>query len=157
MVIHSYRKIHPFTHGGERAAFAAGTEAITVSIDGVRVTPFVCYDVRFADLFWEAASSTDVYVVSANWPEARRRHWSALLAARAIENQAFVIGCNRVGSGGGLTYVGDSAVLSPMGDVLASAAEVQTTLLVDIDAARVAEVRAELPFAADRRPPLGSR
>jgi predicted amidohydrolase len=150
--VHRYRKIHPFTYGGERDAFAAGSDVITVEIDGVRVTPFVCYDLRFADVFWQAAAVTDLYVVSANWPEARRRHWSALLMARAIENQAYVVGCNRVGTGGRLTYVGDSAVLSPMGDVLASAAEVETTLLVDVEPARVTEVRERFPFAADRRP-----
>jgi predicted amidohydrolase len=146
-----YRKIHPFTYGGERDAFAAGADIITVDIEGVRVTPFVCYDLRFADVFWEAAARTDMYVVSANWPETRRRHWTALLAARAIENQAYVVGCNRVGQGGKLTYVGDSAVLSPVGDVLASAAEVETTLLVDVDTERVAEVRDRFPFHADRR------
>jgi predicted amidohydrolase len=150
-VVHRYRKIHPFTYGGEREAFAAGADVVTVDVEGVRVTPFVCYDLRFADVFWQAAAATDLYVVSANWPEARRRHWSALLVARAIENQAYVVGCNRVGSGGKLTYVGDSAVVSPMGDVLASAAEVETTLLVDVDPARVAEVRERFPFAADRR------
>ncbi|MDT7546164.1 MAG: hypothetical protein QOE99_2274 [Actinomycetota bacterium] len=149
--VHRYRKIHPFTYGGERDAFSAGKEVITVEVDGVRVTPFVCYDLRFADVFWEAAAATDLYVVPANWPEARRRHWSALLVARAIENQAYVVGCNRVGSGGRLTYVGDSAVVSPMGDVLASAAEVETTLLVDIDTANVAAVRDRFPFHADRR------
>jgi predicted amidohydrolase len=149
--VHIYRKIHPFTYGGEREAFAAGTDVLTVDVDGVRVTPLICYDLRFADLFWEAAADTDLYLVSANWPEARRRHWTTLLSARAIENQAYVVGCNRVGSGGKLTYVGDSAVVSPMGDVLAFAAEVETTLLVDVDPERVAEVRERLPFLPDRR------
>jgi predicted amidohydrolase len=155
--LHSYRKIHPFTYGGERAVFAAGQEVVTVEVDGVRVTPFVCYDLRFADVFWQAAADTDLYCVSANWPDTRRRHWSALLVARAIENQAFVAGCNRVGSGGKLAYAGDSAVISPMGDVLASAAEVETTLLVDVDPARVAEVRERFPFATDRRRPTGAQ
>lgn len=149
--LHSYRKIHPFTYGGETGAFAAGTDIVTIEIDGVRVTPFICYDLRFADVFWEAAAATDLYVVPANWPETRRRHWTALLTARAIENQAYVVGCNRVGVGGKLRYVGDSAVISPMGDVLASAAEVETTLVVEIDAGRVAEVRRDLPFQPDRR------
>jgi predicted amidohydrolase len=111
----------------------------------------ICYDLRFADVFWDAAADTDLYVVSANWPEARRRHWSSLLTARAIENQAYVVGCNRVGTGGKLTYVGDSAVVSPMCDVLASAAEVETTLVVDIDTEVAVQVRDRFPFAADRR------
>lgn len=155
--VHRYRKIHPFTYGGEREAFAAGDGVLTVAVDGVRVTPFVCYDLRFADVFWAAAAGTDLYVVPANWPEARRRHWRALLTARAIENQAYVAGCNRVGSGGRLTYLGDSAVVDPMGEVLARAARVETTLVVDVDAAEVAAVRARFPFAADRTgaPPGG--
>ena len=148
--LHRYRKIHPFTYGGEREVFAAGHQVVTVDVDGVRITPFVCYDLRFADVFWQVAADTDAYVVVANWPDTRRRHWSALLAARAIENQAYVIGCNRVGTGGKLTYAGDSAVLSPMGDVLASASEVETTLLVDTDTEVVASVRERFPFHADR-------
>ncbi|MEJ7722612.1 MAG: nitrilase-related carbon-nitrogen hydrolase [Ilumatobacteraceae bacterium] len=61
-------------------------------IDGLRVTPFVCYDLRFADEFWATAHDTDLYLVPANWPAARRAHWRSLLVARAIENQAYVVG-----------------------------------------------------------------
>ena len=81
---------------------------------------FVCYDLRFADEFWERADDTDVYLVPANWPEARRLPWKALLQARAIENMAYVIGCNRVGSGNGLPYSGDSQIIDPLGEILAS-------------------------------------
>ena len=150
--LHRYRKIHPFTYGGEREVFAAGQDIVTVDVDGVRVTPFICYDLRFADVFWDAAAGTDLFVVPANWPVARRRHWTSLLTARAIENQAYVAGCNRVGSGGRLDYGGDSRVISAMGEVLASAAEVETTLLVDVDTDAVAAVRERFPFQADRRP-----
>ena len=148
--LHRYRKIHPFTYGGEREAFAAGTDPVTVDVDGVHVTPFICYDLRFANVFWDAAADTDLYVVPANWPQARRHHWTALLTARAIENQAFVAGCNRVGTGGELAYVGDSRLISPLGEVLVSAAEGETTLIADVDAAVVAEVRERFPFHADR-------
>ncbi len=99
---HRYRKLHPFSYGREHEHFAAGDQVVTVDVDGVRVTPFVCYDLRFANVFWAAAPATDLYVVVANWPAARRRHWTALLDARAVENQAYVAACNRVGSGGGL-------------------------------------------------------
>jgi predicted amidohydrolase len=150
--VHRYRKIHPFTYGGEREVFAAGKDVLTVDVDGVRVTPFVCYELRFAVVFWDAADGTDLSVVSANWPEARRHHWTSLLTARAIENQAYVAGCNRVGTGGKLTYVGDSRVVSPMGEVLAGAAEAETTLVVDVDTETVAAVRKRFPFHADRRP-----
>ena len=78
-------------------------------------------------------------------------HWELLLRARAVENQAYVIGCNRVGKGGGkLDYAGDSAIIDPMGEVLASGSGTEALLVADIDPARVAAVRAEFPFLADR-------
>jgi predicted amidohydrolase len=146
-----YRKLHPFSYAGEHEHYAAGDAVVTWDLEGVRVTPFVCYDLRFADEFWRAAGATDCYVVVANWPESRRAHWRTLLRARAIENQAYVVGVNRVGEGGGLTYAGDSAVIDPMGEVLASGAGAPTTLLADVDPAVVAKVRRELPFLPDRR------
>ena len=119
---HRYRKVHPFTFGGEEKSFRAGDELVTVEIDGLRISPFVCYDLRFADEFWQLAPTTDVYLVPANWPERRRLHWQVLLQARAIENQAYVVGVNRVGEGGGLSYVGDSRIVDPVGELLATAA-----------------------------------
>ena len=104
----------------EHERYDAGTEHVTVDVEDVRVSLFVCYDLRFADEFWGLAERTDLYVVVANWPESRRHHWRSLLVARAIENQAYVIGVNRVGEGGGLEYVGDSMVVDPVGEVLAS-------------------------------------
>ena len=111
----------------------------------------MCYDLRFADEFWALARDTDVYVVPANWPESRREHWLALLRARAIENQAYVIGCNRVGSGGGLTYSGDSRIFDPLGNTLASANEKEEILLADITSDVVAATRQKFPFLQDRR------
>jgi predicted amidohydrolase len=149
--VHRYRKIHRFAHGGEDRSFSAGTERVTVDVEGLRVTLFVCYDLRFADDWWQVAHDTDVYVCVANWPSARRAHWRTLLRARAIENQAYVVGCNRVGSGGTLDYAGDSAIVDPLGEALATGAGTEALLVADVDAARVAEVRATLPFLADRR------
>jgi predicted amidohydrolase len=149
--VHRYRKIHPFTHAREDAHFAAGTEHVTVTVDDLRVTLFVCYDLRFADEFWATAADTDVYVVPANWPDSRRVHWRTLLRARAIENQAYVIGVNRVGAGGTRTYVGDSMVVDPMGEILASAAGGEATLVCDIDAGTVAATRERFRFMQDRR------
>ena len=148
---HRYRKLNPFTYGGERERFRPGTEPVTVTIGGLRITPFICYDLRFADIFWRAAPQTDVYLVPANWPAARRKHWQALLTARAIENQAYVVGCNRVGTGGDNEYAGDTRILSPMGEPLATASEVETIVLGDVDAAVVAATRDRFRFMADRR------
>ncbi|HEV7861591.1 MAG TPA: nitrilase-related carbon-nitrogen hydrolase [Acidimicrobiia bacterium] len=145
-----YDKIHPFTYSGEHERYAAGSRRVTFAVEGVRVTPFVCYDLRFADDFWAMADGTDCYVVVANWPAARRTHWQALLVARAIENQAYVVGVNRVGEGGGLHYAGDSRIIDPLGEVLAGGAGGETILLADVDPAMVAETRKRYPFLADR-------
>ncbi|MCA0147018.1 nitrilase-related carbon-nitrogen hydrolase [Blastococcus sp. LR1] len=149
---HRYRKLHPFSHGGEHERFRAGEGPLTVTVGGVRITPFICYDLRFADVFWRAAPDTDLYVVVANWPAARRLHWQTLLQARAIENQAYVVGCNRVGTAGdGTEHAGDSRIVSPMGELLATAAGVETIVLADVDPAEVAATRDRFRFLADRR------
>ena len=149
---HRYRKLHPFTHAGEHERFRAGEKPVTVQIGDLRVTPFVCYDLRFANVFWQAGPETDVYLVPANWPSTRRHHWQTLLLARAIENQAYVVGCNRVGTAGdGTEHSGDSRIVSPMGELLASAAGVETIVLADVDPAEVTATRERLKFLPDRR------
>jgi predicted amidohydrolase len=149
---HRYRKLHPFSHGGEHERFRAGDGPVTVTVGGVRITPFICYDLRFADVFWQAAPDTDLYVVVANWPAARRLHWQALLQARAIENQAYVVGCNRVGTAGdGTEHSGDSRIISPMGELLATASGIETVLVADVDPAEVTATRDRFRFLADRR------
>ena len=117
----------------------------------MRCSFFVCYDLRFADEFWPLAPETDCYVVPANWPRSRRSHWSALLRARAIENQAYVVGVNRVGEGGSLTYAGDSVIIDPLGDVLASAGGGECIATADVYPAHVNGLRTRFPFLADRR------
>ena len=146
-----YRKIHPFTFAKEHEHYDAGSDFLTVEIAGARCTLFVCYDLRFADEFWATAHDTDCYLVIATWPERRRHHWTTLLSARAIENQAYVVGINRVGQGGSLQYSGDSRVVDPWGEVLASAAGRPTMLLADIDPAVVADARQVFPVLCDRR------
>jgi predicted amidohydrolase len=148
---HRYAKIHPFSYAREEERFTAGTERVTVDVEGVACSLFVCYDLRFADELWALAPTTHCYLVVANWPEARRAHWRALLVARAIENQAYVVGVNRVGHGGGLDYVGDSQIVDPLGEVLVEATGEEAVLVADVDPARVAEVREKFPFLADRR------
>jgi predicted amidohydrolase len=148
---HRYRKVHPFTYGGETKHFRAGGDLVTFTIGDVRVSPLICYDLRFADEFWQLARATDVFVVPANWPAPRRLHWRTLLQARAIENLCYVVGCNRVGTGGGLEYAGDSRVVDPTGELLATAAGDETTLYATIDPARVQAVRDRFRFLDDRR------
>jgi len=148
---HRYRKIHPFSHADEERYVRAGTDFVTVDVRGVRLSLFVCYDLRFADEFWALAHDTDAYLVVANWPAKRRLHWSSLLRARAIENQAYVVGVNRVGTGGALDYSGDSVIVDPLGELLVTGAGVETVLIADIDTDHVAATRNHFRFLQDRR------
>jgi len=148
--LHRYAKIHPFTYGGEHRHFRAGSEHLTVQVDDLRVSMFVCYDLRFADEFWGLAGRTDLYLVPANWPSSRREHWMALLRARAIENQAWVMGANRVGDGGGLTYCGDSRIVDPLGNETV-AGDGECIIYADITPGSVTDVRGRFPFLQDRR------
>jgi predicted amidohydrolase len=145
-----YDKIHPFSYSGEDRHFTPGRTTVNAEIDGIRTNLSICYDLRFADQYWEAAPTTDLFVVVANWPASRRHHWRSLLVARAIENQAYVVGVNRVGTGGKESYIGDSAIVDPLGEVLVGAAGVETTLTAEIDAVVVRRTREKFPFIADR-------
>jgi predicted amidohydrolase len=145
-----YAKIHPFSYAHEHEHYAAGTEFLTVDLDGIRTSVFVCYDLRFADEFWARALETDLYVVVANWPAPRAEHWRALLRARAIENQAYVVGVNTVGTIDGHEYSGDSQIVSPLGEVT-DGGRTELVFYGEVDAATVAATRKRFPFLADRR------
>lgn len=147
-----YHKVHPFSLAGEHEHYDGGTTVGTIEVEGVRVTPLICYDLRFPELFRAAAAGTDLFVVIANWPAKRRQHWKLLLRARAVENQCFVLGVNRVGEGGGEPHTGDSALIDPLGGARASIRDVATVVEGPVDAAEVASVRARFSFLADRRP-----
>ena len=121
-----------------------------VEIEGVRVTPTICFDLRFADQYWNMASETDCYLVPANWPATRSAHWTSLLRARAIENQAYVVGVNRVGSGNGLDYSGDTQIVDPLGEITGATPGTEMTIMMDIDPNIVADTRARFPFMLDR-------
>ncbi len=149
--LHRYVKIHPFSYSGEDKCYRAGADFLTVTIDDLRVSVFICYDLRFADEFWQLAPDTDLYLVVANWPEPRREHWRALLRARAIENQAYLLGCNRVGTGDGINYLGDSAILDPLGRTLVEASRGEAVLVASVQASEVLRVRQRFPFLTDRR------
>ena len=147
-----YAKIHPFSFAGEDRVYTAGDRVVTADVEGVRVTPLVCYDLRFPEPFRVAAGDTDLFVVVANWPDQRREHWRTLLRARAIENQAYVVGVNRAGHGNGLTYAGDSAAIAPLGETLAEADAREQVVFADVDPEVVKKLRARFPALEDRRP-----
>ena len=115
-----YDKRHLFRMAGEHQHYQPGQRRVVVELKGVRFLLQVCYDLRFP-VFSRNRDDYDAIIYVANWPAARSRIWSSLLVARAIENQAYVIGCNRVGTdGNGHQYSGDSVILNYIGEPLAS-------------------------------------
>ena len=147
-----YVKIQPFTLGGERKVHAPGGEIVHFSWQGLTVAPFVCYDLRFPELFREAVThGAEMFVVIASWPARRTHHWLTLLAARAIENQAVVVGVNRCGTDPGATYLGRSVVVSPHGHVVADAGEREHVVTTTIDPDEIRQWRRDFPALRDMR------
>ena len=145
----SYAKQRLFAYGREDEHYEAGSTPLAIDIDGVRVAPLICYDLRFPELFRAVATQVDCFIVIANWPAARRAHWDALLPARAIENQAYVVGVNRTGEAGKIVYDGGSAAFDPWGAVITQRVAIGSPSIADISTQRVASIRAKYPFLAD--------
>lgn len=142
-----YAKRMPFVLVDEGKHYPAGTEAVVTDVDGVKVGPTICYDLRHPHVYREPALlGAEVLVNVANWPDTRVEHWVTLLRARAIENQAWVIGSNRCGKDPYVTYPGRSLIVSPMGEIVADAGEHECVVVHEIDIAEVARFRKELPF-----------
>jgi predicted amidohydrolase len=146
-----YRKRHLFTFGGEKKCYSAGSEAAIIDINGARFGLAICYDLRFPYHFWENAKNCDGYIIIANWPEGRREHWLALLRARAIENQAFVLGVNRIGQDSGLAYSGDSSIFSPFGERLLDCGSGEGIFKCEIDPGETRVIREKFRFLEDRQ------
>jgi predicted amidohydrolase len=153
-----YQKLHPFSLAGEHENFTKGQTVATAEVGGVRISALICYDLRFPEPFRPFAKGTDMYCVIANWPDMRRDAWSLLLRARAIENQAYVLGVNRVGKAGNLLHSGDSALIDPMGATLTESVPYEEGLVLgEVDPLEVKRVRRQLGFLEDRRPGLYGR
>ncbi|MBZ5588874.1 MAG: carbon-nitrogen family hydrolase [Acidobacteriia bacterium] len=148
-----YGKIHPFSFAGEDRRFARGREVVTFVWGGFTIAPFVCYDLRFPEVFRAAAlRGANVLVVIANWPAPREAHWLALLTARAIENQAYVVGVNRCGRDPHAEYSGHSRIIDPRGRNLAEADEAPGTIEADLDLEAIGAYRREFPVLEDADP-----
>ncbi len=151
VVTGQYRKAHLFSPSGEHKAFRAGSSAGVIHTDRGTVGPLICYDLRFPELsrkyYLEGAT---LFCVSAQWPAARKAHWDALLTARAIENQLFVVAANAVGQSGDFTFPGGSAIVSPQGDRLAEGVNEEAVVTASIDPADVDKFRRRIPCLEDR-------
>ena len=147
-----YRKMQPFTPTGEDLHYAAGSSHADFEWQGTRIAPFICYDLRFPELFRPAArAGAELIIVIANWPEARSEHWVRLLQARAIENQAFVFGVNRCGSDPAFKYDGRSSLFDPQGQEIFQANADEQLLTAEIDAGEARSWRARFPALRDAR------
>ena len=145
-----YHKIHPFSFGREAESYAPGGEVVTFAWSDTVIAPFVCYDLRFPEVFRHAAlRGAEVMVVIACWPAVRQEHWAALLRARAIENQAFVVAVNRIGRDPKLEYAGRSTVIDPRGEVLAEADDQPRTFGLELDLPDLRQYREQFPALAD--------
>ena len=117
-IISDYAKIHPFSYSGEDLKFQSGNEIVVFELDNIKFSTFICYDLRFPEIFQVASKTANIIIVPANWPASRSEHWKCLLRARAIENQVYILAINCVGEVGRLHYSGDSCVINPNGEIL---------------------------------------
>ena len=149
----SYQKQRLFNYAKETEVYTAGSEPCVVEIDDVSLGVFICFDLRFPELFREVRGDVDAFVVIANWPSTRQRHWEVLTQARAIENQCYMIAVNRTGAGGGLDYVGGSVAYDPWG-VRCDRQSEGGIRIAEISASEVRRTRESFPLvnAADYAP-----
>jgi predicted amidohydrolase len=152
-VLGAYRKIHLFGPMNEPEFLNPGEAPLTLDLPWGRTSFGICYDLRFPELFRRYSSEgSKVLILPAEWPVPRIAHWRALLQARAIENQMWVIATNRVGESLGTTFGGHSMIVNPWGEIAIEGGEAETMLTVKIDVDLVDEVRERLPVLGDRRP-----
>jgi predicted amidohydrolase len=148
--IQLYNKRHLFSMGGEGKLLTRGESRLVFTFRGLRISPYVCYDLRFP-VWSRSKNDCDLMIYAANWPEARREVWNTLLKARAIENQCYVAGANITGTDGeGINYCGDSAIINPRGEVLASASpNTEAVISADLYLPELTDFRNKFPVFND--------
>lgn len=146
----SYDKRHLFSLAGEDQVYTAGTEKLIIEYKGFRICPLICYDLRFP-VFSRNNDEYDLLIYVANWPEVRISAWNTLIAARAIENQSYVVAVNRVGDDANKhRYVGHSQVVDALGDLLLEPQEIEDVYTVSLSLENLTEIRQKYRFLADR-------
>ena len=147
--IADYTKIKPFVAGGE--TYAPGKQQVYFSWKEIRVAPFICYDLRFPEVWRVAAAAwrPELYLDIASWPSARAHHWVRLLQARAIENQAYVLGVNRCGTDPFFTFPGRTMLVDWHGEIIADAGSEEGSISTSLDLPALREYRSQLRFLDD--------
>jgi len=151
--INAYSKIHLYAFGGEDKYYKVGSKQEIFELEGLKVMPAVCFDLRFPYLFWKLAEEADLYVVIAAWPMRRAEQWMTLLRARAIENQAYCVGVDRIGLEGKVEYSGNSMCFDPLGKTVLDAGTAEGIFVSDIDVTKdlVSKTRERFPFLKERK------
>lgn len=152
-LVHQYSKLHLFKLMDEHLYLEAGTEKGLFELEDQPFAGVICYDIRFPE--WirsHCVEGVEAMFVVAEWPALRLSHWRSLLIARAIENQCFVIACNRSGKDPNNLFAGHSMIIDPWGEVIAEAGEDEEILSFIIDLDLVKEIRKQIPIFEDRRP-----
>jgi omega-amidase len=146
----TYDKKHLFRYAGEDRVYTAGSASLLVELNGWKIQPFVCYDLRFPVWTRNPNRTYDLALFIANWPQRRAEHWKVLLQARAIENQSYVIGVNRIGTdGNGLYHSGDSSVIDPIGTILFRSAHAPCVFTLPLERDRLDDYRQSFPAWKD--------
>jgi omega-amidase len=146
-LIATYDKQRLFGYAKETMIYSAGTGPCVIKLGGLSVGLFVCFDLRFPELFREVAADVDACVIIANWPSARQQHWEVLTHARAIENQCYVVAVNRIGVGDGLEYSGGSLILDPWGVRCDRLAPGSSLRIGELSRSTVSRVRETFPLS----------
>jgi omega-amidase len=150
-----YKKVHLFRLMEEEKYLKAGNQEGVFQWDGLLCAAAICYDIRFPEWIRKMMlRGAHVLFVPAEWPEPRLSHWRHLLISRAVENQCYVVACNRAGKDPKNTFAGHSMVVDPWGEVIAEAGEDEEILFADLDLSLVQKVRSTIPVFTDRRPEL---
>ena len=142
-----------FSYSGEDQYFAKGDKTVQFSINGIPFSGFICYDLRFPEIFQAVSDHAHVIIVAADWPGSRRAHWKCLLQARAIENQCYILGINSVGDQNGQHYTGDSCVILPDGTVAEQLSDEEGLIYYELSD-DVEDYRCAFPVRQDRRKDL---
>ncbi len=150
-----YSKTHLFRLMDEEKFLTGGAQKTMVEAKWGKGGLTICYDLRFPELFRAyALAGAQIVFVPAEWPHPRLMHWRTLLRARAIENQMFIVACNRVGSSKGTDFFGHSCIIDPWGEILVEGDEKEGVLTAVINLDLVRSVRQKIPVFADRRPEI---
>lgn len=150
-ILTSYAKMNLFTVTDEQRHYGAGQRMITIDYEGFRFTPLICFDTRFTAPFIKGAEAgTDAFIIMASWPEGQSTQWKTLLSARAMDTQAFVVGVNRVGAGGGLNFAGECNVIAPSGKAMLDYSSEEKLIVLDVDFSYSKKLKEKFPVLAEQ-------